>query len=363
VANNKIYFTPGPSELYPTVRKHIETALDEKIGVISHRSKTFIDLYKNTTDNLRKLLQLPDNFQILYLSSATEIWERIIQNAVEKKTFHLVNGSFSKRFYEFSGELGKEAYKIEAKLGEGFYPKDITVPTDAEIVCITHNETSTGVSMPVEDINTFRSKNPSALIYVDAVSSLPYPALDYSKIDSVFFSVQKCFGLPAGLGVWIINDRVIARAEELNKKGIKIGTYHTIPSLLSKAVTHQTPETPNVFNIFLLGKVVEDMLNKGGAEVLRKETEEKAKLVYDYAATSNVFSNGVEDTRLRSQTTIVLNTTIPPSEVNNILEQYNMAIGAGYGSKKESQIRIANFPAHSVEQMKQLVEVLKEKIG
>jgi len=360
--NNKIYFTPGPSELYPSVRQHMTTALDEKVGTISHRSKQFQEIYKNASDNLRTLLALPDNFQILFLSSATEIWERIIQNCVEKKSFHCVNGSFSKRFYEFAGELGREAYKEEAAFGKGFYPANISVPSDAEIICLTHNETSSGVSMPVEDINTFRDKNPNALIFIDAVSSLPYPDLNWNKIDSVFFSVQKCFGLPAGLGVWILNERVIAKSEELLSKNISIGTYHTIPSMLSKAVVNQTPETPNVINIFLLGKVIEDML-KISAAGIRKETELKAGIIYDYINSSNVFSFGVEEPKHRSMTTIVANTTMLPGDVNKILEPFNMAVGAGYGTKKDTQIRIANFPAHSIEQVRSLINILQEKIG
>lgn len=360
--NNKIHFTPGPSELYPTVRQHMMTAMDEKIGTISHRSKQFQEVYKAASDNLKTLLNLPDNYQILFLASATEIWERIIQNCVEKKSFHCVNGSFSKRFYEFAGELGREAYKEEAAFGKGFYPETINVPADAEIICLTHNETSSGVSMPVEDINTFRAKNPNALIFVDAVSSLPYPAFDWTKIDSAFFSVQKCFGLPAGLGVWILNDRVIEKSKTLLAKGQSIGTYHTIPSMLEKALVNQTPETPNAINIFLLGKVTTDML-KISAEGIRKQTETKAALINEYISTSKVFSFGVEDSRLRSMTTIVANTTMLPGDVNKVLEPFNMAIGAGYGPKKETQVRIANFPAHSVEEVTALVKVLKEKIG
>jgi phosphoserine aminotransferase len=57
--NNKIYFTPGPSELYPTVRQHMITALDEKVGAISHRSKQFQEIYKTASDNLKTLLNLP----------------------------------------------------------------------------------------------------------------------------------------------------------------------------------------------------------------------------------------------------------------------------------------------------------------
>lgn len=358
----KIFFTPGPSELYPTVSKHIGTALENKIGTISHRSKQFQDLYKFTTDGLRSFLKLPDNYQILFLSSATEIWERIIQNCVEHTSYHCVNGSFSKRFYEFSGELGKKAIKNEVPFGKGFFGDQVEVPTEAEIICLTQNETSSGVCMPVEEINKVRAKNPNALIFVDAVSSLPYPAFDYSKIDSVFFSVQKCFGLPAGLGVWILNERCVEKAKTLLAKGVSIGTYHTIPSLLSKAVANQTPETPNVLNIYLLGKVVEDM-NKIGVEQIRKETEKKAAMLYDYLKSSSNFSVFVEEEKHRSVTTIVADTKITSAEVNKKLEPFDMAVGSGYSSYKEKQIRIANFPAHSVEQVEKLISKLKETIG
>src|SRR5690606_31253114 len=114
----------------------------------------------------------------------------IIQNCCEHTSFHCVNGSFSKRFYEFSGELGRKAFKEESPFGKGFDVNTITIPAEVEIVCLTHNETSSGVCMPEKEIHTFREKNKNALIFVDAVSSLPYPAFDYSKIDSTFFSVQ-----------------------------------------------------------------------------------------------------------------------------------------------------------------------------
>ncbi|MFN3403206.1 MAG: aminotransferase class V-fold PLP-dependent enzyme [Cytophagaceae bacterium] len=360
--NKKLFFTVGPSELYPTLPKHITSAIENKIGVISHRGKQFQEIYKGTTDGLRKLLNIPDTHQILFLSSATEIWERIIQNCVEHTSFHCVNGSFSKRFYEFSTELGKKAIKEQAEFGKGFYPEKIYLPSEAEIICLTHNETSSGVSMPVSDINKMADKNRNALLFVDAVSSLPYPAFDFSKVDSTFFSVQKCFGLPAGLGVWILNQRVIDKAEALAKKNISLGTYHTIPSLLSKAVVHQTPETPNVWNIYLLGKVVEDMLQTG-IDTIRKETDTKADMLYNYINNSKTFSPAVEDVNHRSRTTIVANTTVSPSEVNKALEQYDMAVGSGYGNYKDKQIRIANFPAYSIPQVENLIDKLKKTLG
>lgn len=359
---NKIFFTPGPSELYPTIPAHMQNAMDDKIGAISHRSKQFQGIFEHTTEGIRKLLGLPGGWNIFFTGSATEIWERILQNCVEHKSFHCVNGSFSKRFYEFSVELGKSAVKAEAPFGSGFYAKDLQIPDDVEAICLTHNETSSGASMPAEEINKIREKNPKALIFVDAVSSLPFPEFDYNKIDSVFFSVQKCFGLPAGLGVWLVNERCISKSEELLQKGLSIGTYHTLPSLHSKAKANQTPETPNVLSIYLLGKVIDDMLLKG-IETIREETRKKAEMVYGYLDESKIFAPAVKDNNHRSFTTIVAETKIPSGEIIKKLEPFDMAIGSGYGTYKEGQIRIANFPAHSVEQMGNLVRELKELFG
>jgi phosphoserine aminotransferase len=358
----KLFFTPGPSELYPTVAGHMMNALNDKIGAISHRSKQFQEIYQHAASGLKTLLQLPPTFEVLFLASATEVWERALQNCVAESSFHLVNGAFSKKFFEFSGELGYTARQQEVTEGQGFFARDVNVPAGTELIAVTHNETSTGVTTRVEDINQIRDRNPEPLLFVDAVSSLPYPAFDYARIDATYFSVQKCFGLPAGLGVWILNERCIAKAEELMRQGRSIGTYHSIPSLLSKAKVNQTPETPNVLGIYLLGKVVEDF-NRIGVETIRRETEQKAALVYNFISSSENFGFAVAEPAHRSLTTIVASTSIPSPEVNKRLEPYKMGVGTGYGKSKEAQIRIANFPTHSPGQMEELVQRLKETVG
>ncbi|WP_276499131.1 aminotransferase class V-fold PLP-dependent enzyme [Pontibacter litorisediminis] len=358
--NSKVYFTPGPSELYPTVPQHLQEAMAQKIGSISHRSKQFQEIYASAEQGLRELLQLPDEYEVFFVSSATEIWERAIQNNVRRESFHLVNGSFSKRFYETAKELGREAHLHEVPFGQGFGLDSLVVPDTAELVALIQNETSSGACMPVEDINRFREKSPAdALIYVDAVSSLPYPAFDYAKVDSVYFSVQKCFGLPAGLGVWLANDRCMAKARQMQESSLSTGSYHTLPALLEKALQSQTVETPNVLNIYLLGKVLEDM-NRTGVEVIRQETEAKADKIYTFLEQSSLFSPAVDNPRHRSKTTIVANTTLPASEVNSHLAKYDLQVGSGYGKHKEQQIRIANFPAHGMEQVEKLLEKLRE---
>lgn len=358
--NNKIYFTPGPSELYPSVPQHMQTAMQEKIGSISHRSQQFKDIYAHAEKGLRELLSLPDHFHILFLSSANEIWERSIQNCVENESFHLVNGSFSKRFYEISKELGRNANKYDAAFGEGFPVENIEFPVSAELIAVVQNETSSGVRTPVSEINKIRAKvGPEPLLFVDSVSSMPNPEFNYNLIDSVYFSVQKCFGLPAGLGVWLINDQCIVKAETLAAKGVSIGSYHTIPALLSKAKTFQNPETPNVLNLYLLGQVVAEM-NQKGIDTIRQETEIKAKIIYAYLGNSQNFEIAVQEPAHRSVTTIIANTKLSSADVIKELAPFNMVVGSGYSDYKEKQIRIANFPTHSISQVQALVNKLQE---
>jgi len=350
-----INFTPGPSQLYFTVEDHVRTAFRDGIPSLSHRSKQYEGIYKKAVDGLRELLGLPSNYAIVFTGSANEIWERIIQNLVEEKSFHLVNGSFSKRYFEIAQLLNKKPAKLEVPLGKGF--DTVTIPAGTELLAITHNETSSGVSLPLDFIYQLGEQHPTALITVDAVSSLPFPDFDYTKLDSVFFSVQKGFGLPAGLGVWMINDKCIAKAEQLMSKGISIGSYHSIPSLYSFAVKNQNPETPNVLGIYLLGQVVEDMLRRG-IGTIRKETEYKAAILYQVLENHPLLKPFVQDVAFRSKTVVVADCGEHTESVTKLLQSKGMHPGDGYGSFKKSQLRFANFPTHSKEQFELLVDTL-----
>ena len=163
------------------------------------------------------MLSVPDTHQIMFLGSASEAWERILLNCVEHESFHLVNGSFSQKFRDYANALHKYTHSYEKPMGQGFDAAEVTVPEHAEIMCVTHNETSSGVQMRAEEIHKLKTKYPDKLLAVDMVSSAPYPALDYGLVNTAFFSVQKAFGMPAGLGVWIVDEKCLAKAERLKK--------------------------------------------------------------------------------------------------------------------------------------------------
>lgn len=356
----KVFHTVGPTQLYPDVKKYIEQALDDNIPSLSHRSQEFMDIYANTAEQLRKLLGIPESHRIFFLSSGTECMERIIQNIVEKKSFHFVNGSFSKRFYMTALELGKDSSSIEVDYGRSFDFNDVVIPADAEVICLTQNETSTGVSLDMDEVYKLKEKYPDKLIALDIVTGAPYIETDFSKIDCAFFSVQKGFGLPGGLGVLIVNQKCIDKAGELKAKGVNIGSYHNFVTLAQNADKNQTAITPNVMNICLLGKVCE-YLNSKGIDTIRKETEEKAKLLYDFLDSSDKLKPFVKENKDRSQTTIVIDTPEGNSkEYRDKLAEKGIIAGSGYKEYKEKQIRIGNFPMHTKEDIERIIEVLKD---
>jgi phosphoserine aminotransferase len=355
-----VYFTAGPAEMYPSFEKHLHVALDEQLGSISHRSQRFRDIYKFTVEQLRTLMNIPDTHGIFFTGSASEIWERILLNCVEHESFHLVNGSFSQKFYDYAQGVRRFAHIQEKPFGEGFDWADVRIPEYAELICTTQNETSSGVQMREADIHRLKQRNPKILMAVDMVSAAPHPNLDYSLVDTTFFSVQKAFGLPAGLGVWIANDKCLQKAENLQKnKEITIGAHNSLPMLWKNFEKYETPATPNVLLIYLLGKIAED-LNTIGIETVRRQTEDKAKIIYKFIENSNSFNAFVKEDKHRSRTVIVADCVKPSSQIMAEVKKSGMIVGSGYGSLKDSQIRIANFPATSLKQIDALIAELKK---
>ncbi|MEQ8359287.1 MAG: aminotransferase class V-fold PLP-dependent enzyme [Cytophagales bacterium] len=346
------FLTPGPSELYFTVQDHIRSALLNGIGSISHRSEEFKSLYKETEINLRKLLEIPEEFAILFAGSATEIWERSLQNLMPQKPGFFINGAFSDKFFKTAEALGFNAetyYWTEKNWDFDRY----TSLADCDFIGIAQNETSLGIATPKEVINKIRKINSEAFLAVDMVSGLPFYPADWQNWDSVYFSVQKGFGLPAGLGVWIIRRSKI-------KSEANLSPHRNLNKWLEAAEQYQTPETPNVLSIYLLGKVCEDM-NRRGIDMIRSETSYKAALTYNAIDTSPFLKPFVQDKAFQSKTTIVAECRGVKSDaiIDHLLKS-GIQIGNGYGKHSDTHIRIANFPTHSKEVFERLVDALEE---
>ncbi|MCB0310966.1 MAG: alanine--glyoxylate aminotransferase family protein [Bdellovibrionales bacterium] len=358
---NALFFTPGPGELYPGVTNWIGEALDLQIPSISHRSSAFEEIYCTVEAQLRSLMSIPNSHRIYFLGSATEVMERVLQSTVRERSVHFVNGAFSKRFHQIAKELGKNPISVDAPEGEGFELDSFNFDHQVEAFCLTQNETSTGVMLPADHIGQFATRWQNQLIIVDLVSSAPYPQIDFAQVDCGFFSVQKCFGLPAGLGVAIVGERCLEKARQLKQQGFSLGSYHNFLELESFSQKHQTPETPNVMGIYLLGRVCEALLTRG-IDSVRAEMDQKANMLYSFATSHAGIEIFVKDHNFRSPTVIVLGVN-DSDKLRSELSKAGIKVGAGYGKLKEKQVRIANFPAHTTEHVARLIECLDNLVG
>jgi phosphoserine aminotransferase len=355
-----IYFTVGPTRLHPKFEEFVKKGMAENIGSISHRSARFSQLFGDLSSNLKKLLNVPEEYSVFYSGSATEFMERIVQNCSTKETLHFVNGSFSKKFSEIAEELGRKAIRVPARDDYSFSAEDIPHGANPELVCLTHNETSSGIRLPKEFVEEIQEKYKDKLIAMDIVSSAPSTEVDFSKIDCVFFSVQKGFGLPAGLGIIFVSPKALARSREIEATGKQyMGSYHSFSSFAKSAEKNQTPETPNVFLMYLLNEIVLDFLSRG-LEKIKSETKEKAEMIYQALEKSSTLSPFIKNKNIQSETVIVAEVKDGSKKIIEKIKEGGFLIAGGYADKKETQVRIGNFPSHTKEQVLKLCELIKE---
>jgi len=356
---SKVFFTVGPTQLYPEVQEFYKEAFERNIPSISHRSSDFSEVVKTTVEELQKLLNVPENFYFFFLSSGTECMERIIENLVAFKSTHFVNGYFAKRFNNIAIQLHRNVQTFNIPFGESFSFSDYIIDSDSEMICLTLNETSTGVAINPQEIVNLKKNNTDKLVVVDAVTAFPYYKLDFNYVDVAFFSVQKGFGMPAGLGVLIVNKKCLDKVHSVIKENKCTGSFNNFINLAEKAEKYQTSVTPNALSIYVLGRVA-NMLNNLDPAYINTTTEKKAKLIYDYFDTREDIHPFVNDINSRSKTTIVLKVL---SDIENILKklEYNdIIISKGYADFKQQHIRIGNFPMHKIPEVLNLLYLFKK---
>ena len=340
-------FYPGPSKIHPSVEKHIQEGLQKGLFSFNHRSEVFQKMYQETVHQLHDYLQIPQDYFVYFLSSATECWEVISQSFVATKSHHLYNGAFGEKWFQNASSLGNE---VEAS--QFHYNQSPALPTtNADVICVTHNETSNGSLLPSHCLEATKKNNPNALIAVDATSSLGGMEIDLGLADIWFASVQKCFGLPAGLGLLICSPKAIKRGLIVDKDQ----HYNSFIKLHTNALKWQTTHTPNILGIYLLGKIVHEL---GVIKKVHAEMIEKRELLNSFFSMHSAFDFLIDNDNLRSPLTLAITHETPLSVLADAKEK-NIILGKGYGEWKDNTFRIANFPAISSTEINQLIDYLK----
>ncbi|KAA6438641.1 aminotransferase class V-fold PLP-dependent enzyme [Dyadobacter flavalbus] len=337
-----ITFYPGPSKVYPQVGLYLQEAVESGLISANHRSEAFMQMLQRTILSLKTKLDVPDDYEVYFVSSATECWEIIAQSLVSASSTHIYNGAFGEKWMQYTHKItsGAKAFYFDPEAVPDLNKLDFQ---ENEVICVTHSETSNGTFLPSSFLPELRSRTEN-LIAVDATSSMAGVALPWQNADVWYASVQKCFGLPAGLGVMIVSPRAVRRAEEIGENE----HYNSLLFIRDNFLKFQTPYTPNTLGIYLMGKVMEQVAQ---IEVISENIQQRAKNWYQFLA-SNGYELLVKNEAVRSDTVIAVQaekTRI--AELKKAAKQDGITLGNGYGKDKETSFRIANFPAISDEEI------------
>ncbi|MDW8331980.1 MAG: aminotransferase class V-fold PLP-dependent enzyme [Cyclobacteriaceae bacterium] len=344
-----ISFYPGPSRIYPKVSRYLTDACREGIVSINHRSDAFMDLYRQTVKLFREKLFLPSDYALYFVSSATECWEIIAQSLTAEKSVHLFNGAFGQKWYDYATHL-VNTRAISFDIQQALQP---AVVADADVICITQNETSNGTQVKPKIIQKIRQLNPDVLLAVDATSSMGGINLPWHIADIWFASVQKCFGLPAGMGVLICSPAAIRKAESVNNTS----HYNSLLFLEEMRQRNQTSYTPNVLTIYLLMRLLKDIRTIDRIEKTIRGRFRKWERFFDEKSPHLNFL--IQNKNVRSFTVMAIETQ--PHLLNEIkikARDAGFILGEGYGPWKQTTFRIANFPALQRSEIARLMDFL-----
>lgn len=330
----------------------MQDACKDGVLGINHRSDAFMEISKKAMNGIRKKLRIPKNYTIYFLTSATECWEVIAESFVRKESIHIYNGAFGEKWCAYSEKLVPVVVRKP-------FNREIQLQADqlkfhtGDLICITQNETSNGTQVNTNIIEAVKKNNPNHLLAVDATSSMAGIMLDFSVADIWFASVQKCFGLPAGLAVMICSPRALERARSINNRK----HYNSILFLDDMIKKAQTPCTPNVLNIYLLMRVMAEVKEINSIHSTVSDRFKKWENFFD--TKSNKLNLLIKNPSVRSHTVLPVEAT--PALVKKIKTQAaknGFLLGDGYGELKVNTFRIANFPALRKSEIDRLMDFL-----
>jgi phosphoserine aminotransferase len=346
-----ISFYPGPSRVYDEVPKYVKAAQAKGILSMNHRSEEFMNLCEETVTLLKSKLNIPDSYKIFFTSSATECWEIIAQSIIVNSSLHIFNGAFGEKWFDYTKRLvpGAQAFQFDAesKLNTRSLPL-----INQEVICITQNETSNGTEVNNSIIASIKKKSPRAILAIDATSSMAGVELNFNSADVWFASVQKCFGLPAGLAIMACSPQAIQYMASKNERN----HYNSLSFINEMMDKWQTAYTPNVLGIYLLMRT---MKKRKSIE----QTHQKIKLRFEgwqkFFRGSKKIKLHIKNQGVRSLTVLTL--TAKPELIEEIkmrAKAKGLLVGNGYGELKNDTFRIANFPAIKKTEIRQLQKFL-----
>ena len=282
-------FSAGPAVLPEEV---LQEAADEMLDYrgtgmsvmeMSHRSKAYDTIIKEAEADLRELMNIPDNYKVLFLQGgASQQFAMIPMNLMKNRVAdYIVTGQWAKKAYQEASLYGK-ANKIASSEDKTFsyIPdcSDLDIPEDADYVYICENNTIYGTKF--KELPNTKGKT----LVADVSSCFLSEPVDVSKYGIIYGGVQKNIG-PAGMVIAIVRDDLIT-------DDVLPGTP-TMMKYKTHADANSLYNTPNCYCIYICGKVFKWLKKQGGLQAMKEYNEKKAKILYDFLDESEMFKGTV----------------------------------------------------------------------
>lgn len=334
-------FGCGPSKVRPEQLSALAAAGD--LFGTSHRQAPVKNLVGRVRDGLRQLFSLPDGYEvILGNGGTTAFWDAAAFGLIDKRSLHLTYGEFSAKFASAVAKNPFVGDPVVVKADPGSAPEPTSDPS-VDLIGWAHNETSTGVAVPVRRPDG----SGDALIAIDATSAAGGLEVDITESDVYYFAPQKNFASDGGLWLAIMSPAALARVEAIANSGRWVPEFLSLPIAIENSLKNQTYNTPAIGTLIMLAEQLEWLLGNGGLDWAVKRTADSSQRLYGWADGSKFATPFVADPALRSQVvgTVDFNDDIDAAAVAKTLRANGIVDTEPYRKLGRNQLRVGMFPA------------------
>lgn len=351
---HKKLFIPGPVEVRAEVLQKMATPM------IGHRSKDASALQSRISDKMQTLWSTRQQI-LLSTSSGSGLMEGAVRSCTARRAVVFSAGAFGKRWFEIAQNNNVPADLIEVEWGRAITPEIVDQALASgkyDLATVTHNETSTGVMNPVNDIAEVIKKYPEIVYCLDTVSSTGGTPLkvDELGVDICITSTQKALGLPPGMAICTFSSKAIDRARQVQFRGHYLDLLQLFDYIRKK--DFQYPSTPSLSHMYALDYQLECILAEGLKQRFDRHRQ-MAECVRDWARRH--FALFADEKYLSDTVTAITNTrAIDVADLNNRLGERGFQISNGYGKIKDKTFRIAHMADFTVREILGLLGHIEE---
>lgn len=344
-------FGCGPSKVRPEAIAALAETGRDYLGT-SHRQDTVKYMVSRLRNGLAEMFALPDGYEIMLGNGgSTLFWDIATFGLIDRRSQHLSFGEFSSKFAQAAGAAPFLDEPVVITSEVGTHPC-VIVDDAIDTYALTHNETSTGVSMPIER----PAGSDGSLVLVDATSAAGGLRVDMSQSDVYYFAPQKCLASDGGLWLAAVSPAAVERIGRIGASGRWIPESLSLTTALDNSRKDQTYNTPALATVFLAVQQVEWVNDNGGLHFAASRCDRSAGIMYSWAEASTYATPFVVDPAQRSHVvaTIDFDDSVDATTVSAVLRKNGIVDTESYRKLGRNQIRVAMFPAIDPEDIEAL---------